>query len=226
MYGPAVAISGDGTTALLGDGGARTYAGAAYLFHVASEAAWASSSAPTAILTNANSVANDLFGGSLALSGDGTTAFVGAPFVKKRTGAVDVFHAASEGAWASTSTPAAILTKPAGSRNDVFGNHVAVSSDGTTAVVTAPGVHHDTGAAYVFHVASEGAWTSSAPTARLTNSAGVPNDVLGVGLGMSADGATVLLGAPWFNWKTGAAATCTALWTQPRGSRARLRLRC
>jgi hypothetical protein len=206
VYGPAVAISGDGTTALLGDSESHSYAGAAYLFHVASEAAWASSSAPTAILTRATGVANDLFAASLTLSNDGTTAFLGAPFVKGHTGEVDVFHAAAEDAWASSSTPAAILTDAAGARDDLLGDHVAVSSDGTTAVVTAPGVHHKTGAAYVFRVADEGAWTSSAaPTATLTNSAGVRNDVLGVGLGSSADGATVLLGAPWVNWKTGAA---------------------
>jgi hypothetical protein len=206
VIGPAVAISGDGTTVLLGDSESRHFAGSAYLFHVASEAAWASTSAPTAILTNANRVANDLYGASLALSGDGTTAFLGAPFHRGHTGEVDVFHAADADAWASSSTPTAILTKTAGAKNDSFGDRVAVSSDGTTAVITAPGVHHDTGAAYVFHVADAGAWTSSsAPTATLTNSAGARNDVLGVGLGMSTDGATVLLGAPWVNWQTGAA---------------------
>jgi hypothetical protein len=205
VYGPAVAISGDGTTALLGDSEAHHYAGAAYLFHVASESAWASSSAPTAILINANSVKSDRSAISLALSGDGTTAFVGAPFVKRRVGEVDVFHAAGADAWASTSTPTAILTSAAGARNDFLGGHLAVSPDGATAVTGAPGVHHDTGAAYVFHVADAGAWTSSAaPTATLTDSGGARNDALGVGLATSADGGTVLVGAPWFDWKTGA----------------------
>src|SRR5262249_53254113 len=118
---------------------------------------------------------------------------------------MDVFHAAAPGAWASSSTPTAILTDAAGSKGDFFGVRVVVSADGSTAVVTAPGVHHDTGSADVFHVADAGAWTSTAaPMARLTNSARVRNDELGVGLGMSADGTTVLLGAPGFNWRTGA----------------------
>ncbi len=206
VYGPALAISGDGTTVLLGDSESHHYAGAAYLFHVASEAGWVSTSAPTAILTNANRVKNDRFAVSLALSGDGTTAFLGAPFRSGNTGEVDVFHAAAADAWASSSTPAAILTIAAGAKGDAFGAHVAASSDGTTAVVTAPGVHHATGAAYVFHVADEGAWTSSAaPTAALTNSAGARNDELGAGLGTSLDASTVILGAPWVNWHTGAA---------------------
>ena len=204
-YGPAIAISGDGTTALLGDSEAHKFAGATYLFHVASESAWATTAAPEAILSNAKSVANDRSAIALALSGDGTTVFVGSPFVKKQTGEVDVFHAASADAWASTSTPAAVLTGPAGARSDFFGGRLAVSDDGATAAIGAPGIHHNTGVAYVFHATGAGAWTSSsAPAATLTDSAGIPNDELGVGLGMSPDGATLLVGAPWVDWKTGA----------------------
>jgi hypothetical protein len=204
--GDAVAISGDGTTALLSDHRSSDRTGGAYLFHVPSEAGWASSSAPTAILTNAKGATGDELGDALALSGDGTTAFLGAYGVHGGKGAVDVFQAAGEGAWASSSAPIAILTNALGSRGDHLGYWVAASADGTTVMVTAPDVHRDTGAAYVFHVADEGAWTSNAaPTAKLTDSSGARSDLLGLGLGSSADGATVLVGAPGVKWNTGAA---------------------
>jgi hypothetical protein len=190
--GQAVAISGDGKTVLIGDqyhgSGAGWGVGEASVFHVASEAAWASSSAPTATLSNASGIAESYFGYSLALSGDGTTAFLWA------AGDVDVFHTSDAAAWASTSTPTAILTTRA--------TRVAVSTDGTTALVT----DARRGAAYVFHASGEGAWAStSAPTATLTDSRGHRKDGLGVGLALSADGATVLVGAPFVEWQTGAA---------------------
>jgi hypothetical protein len=202
IFGPAaVAISGDGMTALLGD-----YADAsgsrAYVFHVAAENAWMTSSTPTAILSDANN-AKGYLGYSLALSGDGTVAFLGAPI---KPGAVDVYDVAGEDAWVSTSTPTAILTNAAGSKSDLFGVSVAASTDGKTALVGAYFHNKVRGAAAVFHVAHEGDWvSSSAPTARLTDSAGRIDDLLGYAPAISADGTTVLLGAPGVRFTTGAA---------------------
>ncbi len=203
--GWAVAMAGDGTTALVSDNRASAQAGAAYVFHVASEAAWTSSSAPTAVLSNASGVAHDWLGYALGLSADGTTAFLGVPHVHKNRGAVDVFHVADAGAWASSSTPAAILTNGGGAANDYLGDDaLAVSPDGATVVVGDSSVHRSTGAAYVYHVSGEGAWTSSsAPTAALTDSHGRRNDLLGASVATAADGATVLSGAPGVNWWTG-----------------------
>jgi hypothetical protein len=198
-------MSGDGTTALLSDTGADSYAGAAYVFNVASEAAWASSSTPTAILSDANGFADDQLTGSVALSGDGTTAFLGAPGAQGGAGSVDVFQASGESAWATTSTPTATLTDAAAPPNDFLGGFVRVSTDGTTVVATGippKGI----GALQVFHVTDEGSWaTTDTPTASLTDSARVRKDALGVGLSISGDGATVVTGAPGFNWATGSA---------------------
>src|SRR5207248_8293664 len=96
--GSAVAISGDGTTALLSDDHSPSGGGAS-VYHVSAEDAWTSTSTPTAILSDATSVLNDAFGFALALSGDGTVALVGGPLVGSRTGAVDVFHASAKDAW-------------------------------------------------------------------------------------------------------------------------------
>jgi hypothetical protein len=142
----------------------------------------------------------------LALSDDGTTAFIGALGVKHERGAIDVFNVAAESAWTSTAFPTAILTDAAGVAHDDLGGIVRVSADGLTAVATAVGAAKGAGTADVFHVSSEGAWTTtSAPTARLTEHSRHANDELGWAAAVSADGTTAVAGAPGVNWNTGKA---------------------
>ncbi|HEY2354083.1 MAG TPA: hypothetical protein VGH79_04190 [Gaiellaceae bacterium] len=204
--GDVVAISGDGDTALLSDYEANDGAGGGYVFHVASEAGWATSSSPTAILSNASGVSDDLLGASLALSGDGTTALIAAIGAKHTTGAIDVFHVASADAWVTNSTPTAVLTNATGHKGDGLGGVVRASTDGMTVVATAAGVRKSAGAVDLFHATDEGSWTTtSTPNAVLYSPAAVPNDLLGYGVAPSADGTTVLAGAPGFNWWTGRA---------------------
>ena len=63
-------------------------------------------------------------------------------------------------------TPTATLTNGGGARTDGLGSDVTLSADGTTALAGAFGANSGNGVAYVFHVASEGAWTTTAtPTA-------------------------------------------------------------
>jgi len=194
--GWTVAISGDGTTALLADS-SNPHGGAAWLYHVSAEDSWTTSTTPTAILTNGDGYPGAL---DVSLSDDGTVALL----THYSTWAVDVFHASGAAAWASTSTPTATLTNAAGTLSDDFGITAAVSADGTTALVTGdvhvPGtVWGYTGAAYVFHVAGEGAWaSSSAPTATLATSPAYP-------AALSAEGTTALVGTPGARWENGAA---------------------
>ena len=212
--GFSVAISGDGTTALVSDA-FSSGGGGAYVFHVAADDAWASSASPTAILFDGISGGSgDLLGMGLALSGDGTVAFLGAPRLDASGGGyVDVFHASGEAAWASTGSPTATLTKAGGSKRDVFGFKVSASSDGTTVLVHASGRSAGRGAAYVFHVADEGAWaSSSAPAATPTRSGVSAKDILRDGYdlprdgaALSGDGTTALVGVPGFRFGTGAA---------------------
>src|SRR5205823_1752504 len=139
---------------------------------------WTSSSTPTALLTNASAGNHDFLGAAVALSGDGTTAFVGDSAVDGYTGAVDVFHVASEALWLSSSSPTAVLTNGAAAAKDFLGEPLAVSTDGKTVVAGAFGAEGKKGAAYVFRASGEDAWTStSTPTAELTDSAGVRQNV-------------------------------------------------
>jgi hypothetical protein len=133
--GSSVALSADGTTALVGAFGA----GAAYIFRATAESSWASASTPVAILTDGGTSQSNGLGYSVTLSADGTTAIAGAWFFNGTAGAAYVFQAASETAWASTATPAATLTNAAGRKEGRFGYSVALSTDGSTALIGSPG---------------------------------------------------------------------------------------
>jgi hypothetical protein len=204
--GAAVALSADGTTALLSDDG-NPAGGGAFLYHVSAANAWATSTTPTAILSDSSSGVHDDLGGTVALSSDGTLALLGAPGADSNAGAADVYYSSAEAAWASTSTPTATLLPPAGgAHGDHFGGKVAVSNDGMTALVTASGVKSSRGASYVFQASGEGAWASSStPTATLTNSGSHPKDgLVYASATLSLDAATALVGAPGVKQGTGA----------------------
>jgi hypothetical protein len=200
-FGWSVALSADGTTALIGDPSAGSNsAGAGYVYHVSSESSWTKMSSPTATLTNAAAGAGEAnLGISVALAANGATALLGASageVSSSAPGAADVFHTTSEGTWASSTSPTATLTNAAGG-NEQLGGAVALSADGTTALVGAqfagPTIQH--GNAYIYHAAAAGSWAStSTPTATLTN-AGGSEEAIGSATALSADGTTALVGA-------------------------------
>ena len=107
-------------------------------------------------LTASDGASGDVLGGTMAVSGDGRTVAVGAPFatvgVNSAQGAVYVFTRPASG-WASE-TQAAKLTAPDGTAFNGLGESVAVSGDGGTVVAGAAGfavgANAPQGAAYVF----------------------------------------------------------------------------
>lgn len=76
--------------------------------------------------------------------------------------------------------------------NDSLGWSVAMSRDGSTAVVGAPGHDSDRGKVYVY-THSDGAWSQ---VARLTASDASPWEYFGHSVAVSATGKTVVVGAP------------------------------
>jgi hypothetical protein len=135
-FGGAVAISG--TTAVVGSDGYVNSAGLACVFTKTADA-WRQ----VAGLKGSDTIADDVFGDSVAISG--TTVVVGAPNHANSAGLAYVFTKTA-GAWRQT--PELKGSDTVGSSNtfqgDYFGTSVAIS--GTTAVVGAPGA----GRAYVF----------------------------------------------------------------------------
>lgn len=137
------------------------------------------------------------FGTSVAISGDGSTAIIGAPgqtINGIKSGAVYAFTKSNDGTWTQTAEFAASDS----ARDDNFGTAVAISSDGKTALIGAPvhsvSGHTVEGAAYIFSKAINGSWTQ---TAELTAADGTTSDEFGWSASLSANGAVALIGSPY-----------------------------
>ncbi|MDY0068217.1 MAG: FG-GAP repeat protein, partial [Steroidobacteraceae bacterium] len=144
-------------------------------------------------LTAADGAPNDQFGYSVALSGDGDTAVIGAPYAgfdgKPQAGAAYVFTRNG----ASWSQQAKLIAADAMSF-DHFGSSIALSSDGDTALIGAPEANlsgtNDAGAAYVF-TRNGVSWSQQA---KLTAAPFATNEKFGRSVALS--GGTALVGAP------------------------------
>ena len=190
-FGYTVQVSGDGSSAVIGSPNNAGDTGAVYLFALHG-GGWTQ----TAELTASDAAPNTQFGYTVAASADGSTVVVGSPDNNDLVGATYVFtrHAKR---WVQ----AAELTATDGASLDEFGYSVAVSADGSTAVIGGYGHDSYTGAAYVF-TDSAGSWQQ---TAELAASDGAQYDDFGYSVAMTADGATIMVGASGHANLTGAA---------------------
>ena len=171
-FGTSVAISGGGTTVLVGDPGA-TGGGSATAYTL--DGTW---SPGTPLVAPEMSVA---FGTSVALSAAGTVAVVGdPPGGGAGTGAVTVFTDTTS--W-SPGTP---LAPPAGAA--AFGTSVAISGDGTTVLAGDPGA---TGGGSATLYTFDGTWSAGAVFALPFGAA-----AFGTSVAISGDGATAFVGDP------------------------------
>jgi ELWxxDGT repeat protein len=192
QFGGSVAINGDGSTAVVSanlfDNGGNVDQGTAYVF-VRTGAVWTQQ----AQLLASDGVAHDLFGRSVAISADGNTIVVGA-------GDADVGGNINQGAAyvftrsGTTWTQQAKLTASGGAIGDTFGNGLALSADGNTALVgarfTTVNGHELQGSAYVF-VRSGTTWTQQA---QLNPADGAAGDQVN-SVALSADGNTAIVGS-------------------------------
>jgi hypothetical protein len=144
--GISVALSADGDTAILGGYRDSSYTGAAWVF-TRSAGVWTQQGSKL-VGTEAIGTANQ--GVSVALSGDGDTAFVGGYLDNTNIGAVWVFHR-SAGVWTQqgskvVGTGVGVIGT-SGSRQ---GTSLALSGNGMTAVVGGESDDNWDGAAWVF----------------------------------------------------------------------------
>jgi hypothetical protein len=191
-FGVSVALSKDGSTAVIGGSGDSAYTGAAWIF-ARSGTTWSQQ----VKLTGAEEVGEGHFGYSVALSADGSTALVGARGDSGRMGAAWVF-ARSGLSWLEQGS------KLAGSEaGDEFGYSVALSGDGSIALVGGPRHNLSHGAAWLYQ-RSGTSW--SGPEEKLQ--AGVlevGRAWFGASVALSSDARTALVGAPNDKGKVGAA---------------------
>jgi len=158
QFGYSVAISGDGNTIVVGaptdDIGANNQ-GSAYVY-MKPGGGWGAGTPTEAKLTASDGAADDDFGVSVAISGDGTTVVVGAYWnnigVIADQGSVYVFVKPG-GGWVNMTETAQLIASD-GAMNDDFGISVAIGGDGKTIVVGAwwddIGVNTNQGSAYIF----------------------------------------------------------------------------
>jgi hypothetical protein len=172
LLGYALALSADGSTLVAGaanNAAGGDLRGAAYIY-TKPASSWATTTTPTARLTNAAGRDYDYLGLAVALSADGSIIIASA----LDTAAGDTQRGARyiytrpAGGWADTDTPAATLTAAAGADGDGFGTRLALNADGSTIVAGAPfsaGGGADRGALYSYTRPASG-WASSVPSAK------------------------------------------------------------
>ncbi len=209
FFGESVALSSDGSTALISAPFDNKGFGTIWVF-TRSGSTWTQQAEFGATGVSKGSE----FGASIALSADGNTALIGSP--KTHEGAVGAAYVftRSGSTWTQQGEKLIPGDLPGQFFPETFGHSVALSADGNTALVGAPNEN----AAWVF-TRSEGAWTQQGGKLTVSEK--------GIGFGrsvaLSGDGNTALIGAPGYavaKKSVGAAWVFTrseAAWTQQGG---------
>jgi hypothetical protein len=204
IFGASVAVSADGNMALIGGHGDNHYAGAAWVF-TRSGGNWSQQGSK---LLPSDPASPPMFGGSVALSSDGTTALIGGPYENQCDGATWVFTR-TDGVWTQQSK---LLANNLTNTSHACwfmgqGNSVALAGDGNTAVVGGPDdscvyPSECVGATWVYRRAN-GVWTQQdklvgAGATKEDGSAGGMAEQ-GAAVAISRDGSTLVIGGPLDN---------------------------
>jgi hypothetical protein len=183
--GVSVALSADGDTALVGGSADDEMTGAAWVF-TRSGGVWSQQGEK---LTGGEGCGTPFFGRSVALSADGNTALIGGP-VDCDVGAAWVFTRTGT----SWSQQGAKLTGGGEIGKGWFGERVALSSNGDTALIGAWFDDGAIGAAWVF-TRTGTSWSQQG--AKLTASGGIGTRFFGHSVALSSDGDTALVGGAY-----------------------------
>ena len=190
-FGEAVALSGDGNTALIGAPGGGYTAGAVYVF-TRTAGVWTQQ----ARLMGTEAIGPAELGRSVALSRDGTTALAGGFGDDNYVGA----------SWVFTLTPAG-WTQQAKLVGNILGFYanqgisVALSAVGNTALIGGSGDNISWGASWIFVRSRQGLWRQQG---KLIGTAETKTGQ-GTSVALADDGITALIGGPWDADYTGAA---------------------
>ena len=181
--GAAVALSGDGKTALVGGLSDNAGAGAAWIFDQ-SGGFW-SQQGPKLVGTGAIGPADQ--GLSVALSADGNTAISGGDSDNSGVGAAWVFVRTSNG-WTQQ---AKLIGSGAGGSSPQQGFSVALSASGNTAVEGGPADNLSSGAVWVF-TRTGSTWSQAGP--KLIGGGSTGHSSLGFSVALSPSGTTLVAG--------------------------------
>jgi len=210
-FGTAVALSGDGSTAVIGGSADSSHRGSAWVF-ARSGSEWGE----TVKLVGTGTGEASYFGRSVAISRDGSTVMVGGPGQNHSAGAVWAY-ALSEGTWVPRGLP---LSGAGESGEGRFGFSVALSDDGSTALVGGRADEGGAGAAWVFARQIGSGYVAQG--GKLTGGQEEGPGQLGYSAALSANGSTALVGGPRDGESVGAAWVYTrtgSVWSQQGSKR-------
>ena len=152
VQGHSVALSADGSTAIVGGTGDNSHSGAVWVY-TRSRNVWTQQGSK---LVGTGAVGPAQQGSSVALSADGNTAIVGGPLDNSNIGAAWVYTR-SNGVWSQQGSK---LVANDAVGNALQGRSVALSADGNTAIVGGPYDNSQSGAAWVY-TRSNGIWSQA-----------------------------------------------------------------
>jgi hypothetical protein len=205
-FGWSIALSADGTTALVGGPQDNTNVGAAWVY-TDSGGSWSEQAkllAPTSGVNQEDGGA--FFGTSVALSADGNSALIGGPYDNTNVGAAWAY-VRSGSSWGA---PTKLLAPTSGVNQEsgeaYFGDSVSLSSDGTTALIGGNADDTNVGAAWVFTGSGTSLMVQDkliAPTSGANMELGAAQ--FGNNVVLAGDGTTAVIGGQYDNTSVGAA---------------------
>ncbi len=207
--GFGLAVSSDGSTAVIGAPRANGNTGAAFVYTRSGDS-WVRQG-PMILPTGLTGAG--FFGANVALSADGNTAAIGAYQDNALIGATFIFTR-SNGVWTQQGAKL-VGTGSTGAPRQSVG--LALSADGNTLLAGGTDDNGNTGAAWFF-VCSGGVWTQQGAKLLGTGTVGAAN--FGAGTALSADGNTAVISGHTDNGVIGAGWVYTrsgGVWTQQGG---------
>jgi hypothetical protein len=192
LFGISVALSSDGSVALVGAPNTDPPQGAAYVF-VRSGGAWVLQQKLQVPHPSSQGLLR--FGSSVSLSADGRTALIGAQGSNPAIGGEDTAYVFARGFVGGYTLQQQLVDPNGGISGDGFGTSVSLSSDGRTALVGAPNPPSGSGgvgggSAYVF--ARGFGWTLQ----QRLRIDGADFNAFGTSVSLSSDSRSALIGAP------------------------------
>lgn len=198
QIGESVAVSADGQQVIVGAPDLNNYTGTVYVYTEVN-GSWANTPTRTALTVPTGVTAGYSFGFGLAVSSDGQTLIVGAHQTSVGSGQGILYaYTLSGTTWGN---PVALPVTGIAKRSFVGGN-IAVSADGDVVVAGGPNANSAAGSAYVW-TKSGGTWSN--PVALALPSTNGAKGYFGSSVGISGDGAVVIIGATSANNTHGAA---------------------
>jgi hypothetical protein len=195
QFGWSVAMSADAKTLAVGARGSNNWRGYVKVYHTNDDGWNSTQLIGQSILGDA---VGDSFGQSVDMSPDGKTVAIGAPAsweMTDRPGYVRVYHLESNGLTSSWKQLGQDIIGEAD--GDEFGFSVSLSDDGKTLAIGArynDGNGDSSGCVRIYHYEGSGKNWEQIGQDIYGEAAG---DILGFSLSLSADGTTVVTGAPW-----------------------------